>query len=133
MIKEYGYEYDAVLDEKLWEGTKGKVTHEKLGGAYCLRSGRDALKAIAREYEPRTVFLPALSCNSMIMPFKQYGHTVKFYKLKKNFSIDFKDLSEKIESDGDLFLYMDYFGCKTITDLELEKLRERNLISNEEI
>ena len=51
MIREYGYEYDAFVKEELWKKTKGAVTHDCLWGALCLRSGRDALKTIAREYK----------------------------------------------------------------------------------
>ena len=80
MIQEYGYEYDAVLQKPIWELTAGRTTKDKLWGAFCLRSGRDALKAIAREYTPRNVFLPALSCDSMIFPFELYGHKIRYYK-----------------------------------------------------
>ena len=123
MIKEYGYEYDAVLNEKLWEETQGKVTTEKYQGAYCLRSGRDALKAIAREYEPRTVFLTALSCDSMVFPFEKYGHKIHFYRLNKDYSIDLGSLKECKENA--IFLYMDYFGRRAISDEELECLRSK--------
>lgn len=126
MIKEYGYEYDAVLKEKLWERTKGKVTTEKYMGAYCLRSGRDALKAIAREYEPRTVYLPALSCDSMIFPFEMYGHDIRFYQYKKDYSVDIDSLKDCKENT--LFLYMNYFGLPAISDTELECLRAKGNI-----
>ena len=66
MVKEYGYEYDAVLNEKIWSETEGRVTDKKLAGAHCLRSGRDALKVIAREYEPCVVMLPALACDTLL-------------------------------------------------------------------
>ena len=57
MVKEYGYEYDAALNRDIWRETEGKVTNQKLLGAHCLRSGRDALKAIAREYRPCVALL----------------------------------------------------------------------------
>ena len=44
MIKEYGYEYDAVLNDAVFEKTHWRTTNKKLDGALCLRSGRDALK-----------------------------------------------------------------------------------------
>lgn len=125
MVKEYGYEYDAVLDKDLYEKTKGKVTHEKFMGAMCLRSGRDALKVFAREFEPTTVLIPALACDSMILPFEMYGHKVKYYKLNKDYSINRESLYSLIPNEDKtaLFLYMDYFGNKAIEDAELEKLR----------
>lgn len=125
MVKEYGYEYDAVLDKELFEKTKGKVTHEKFMGAMCLRSGRDAIKAVAREFEPTTVLMPALACDSMILPFEMYDHEVKYYKLNKDYSINRESLYSLIPNEDKtiLFLYMDYFGNKAIEDAELEKLR----------
>ena len=121
MIKEYGYEYDATLNQELWKKYKGKVTYEKLWDALCLRSGRDALKTIAREYEPTTVFIPALACDSMITPFKMYGHKVVYYKLRNDYSIDYVHLSSII--DKGIFLYIDYFGIRTITDDNLERMK----------
>ena len=123
MIKEYGYEYDAVLDQEIWEETKDRVTDQKLFGAICLRSGRDALKAIAREYEPCTVLIPALACDSMIWPFEKYGHKIVFYGLNQDYSIDLKKLP--VINKRCLFLYMDYFGKPSISDEALEELRKK--------
>ena len=126
MVKEYGYEYDAVLNEEVWRVTKGKVTDQKLMNALCLRSGRDALKAIAREYEPCVAILPALACDSMVHPFEQYGHKVKYYRMNSDYSIDLNSIV--IEADLVLFLYMDYFGCPAISDSDLEQLKEKGNI-----
>lgn len=124
MVREYGYEYDAVLNEDLWLRTGGKTTSKRINGAYCLRSGRDALKAIAREYPASNILMPALSCDSMYFPFELYGHKVSFYKLNYDYSIDMIDLKRKISSGPVLFLYMDYFGHTSITDGELGELRK---------
>ena len=121
MIKEYGYEYQAVRSEDVWRISEGKVTNQMLFGATCLRSGRDALKAIAREYEPCTALLPALSCDSMVLPFKQYGHKIAFYKLNEDYSINLDSLN--INDEKVLFLYMDYFGNRAIRNEDLERLR----------
>lgn len=126
MVKEYGYEYDASLDEPLFRKTAGKVSTEKLFDAYCLRSGRDALKAIAKEYEPCVALLPALACDSMVHPFELYHHKVKFYNLNPDFSIDIN--SFEIGENQVLFLYMDYFGRPSINDVDLEHLREKGNI-----
>ena len=125
MIKEYGYEYDAALNSALWEETQGRVSNDKLWGAHCLRSGRDALKAIAKEYEPRIVLLPALSCDSMVSPFTKYHHKVVFYKLNQDYSIDIDDLEKKIDIGKCIFLYMNYFGCQALTDEELQSLKSK--------
>ena len=127
MIKEFGYEYDAVLNEDIWKETKGIVTDEKLFDAICLRSGRDALKAVAREYEPCVTYLPALACDSMVHPFEQYGHTIRFYNLKSDYSIDLSNLV--FDTENSLFLYMDYFGRPSINDDVLVRLRtNRNIV-----
>lgn len=124
MLKEYGYEYDAVLDEELFEKTRNMITHEKFMGAMCLRSGRDALKVVAREFETTLVLMPALACNSMILPFEMYEHKVKYYRLNRDYSINLESLYSLIANVDIpiLFLFMDYFGNKAITDKELEKL-----------
>lgn len=124
-VKEYGYEYDAEIDKSIWEVSKGKVTYDTFQGAICLRSGRDALKTIAREYAPTRVILPALACDSMVAPFITYGHKIKYYKLDSNYSINMQHLRTLIEDKKEkvLFLYMDYFGKKAVDDTVLEKLR----------
>ena len=127
LIKEYGYEYDAELDLDLWKDTKGNVTSNTLFGAICLRSGRDALKAIAREYKQCVALLPALACDSMVQPFKQYNHTVRYYKLNQDYSIDIDSIKLR---DGEqvLFLYMDYFGIQSINDEMLQELKSKGNI-----
>lgn len=124
MVKEYGYEYDAALNEKIWSETEGKVATGLLMGACCLRSGRDALKAIAREYEPCVALLPALACDSMVRPFEQYGHTIRYYKLRADYSIDMDSLV--IGKNKTLFLYMNYFGLPAISDADLKCLRAKS-------
>ena len=125
MVREFGYEYDAEIQEDLWQNTKDQVTFERFIGAYCLRSGRDALKAIAREFSPRTVLLPALSCDSMVSPFERYGHRIRFYRLNSDYTANMNDIEEAAGEDSCMLLYMDYFGNKAISN---EK--ERNLRRN---
>lgn len=125
MVKEYGYEYDAVLNENLWKTTRAKTADKSLWGALCLRSGRDALKAVARELgTPVTVLMPALSCASMTLPFTLYGHRVVYYKLTAQYTIDLQALTDKIPSEKAVFLYMDYFGIPALRDRDLEYLRK---------
>ena len=50
MVKEYGYEYNATINTELFSRVGWSGMDEKLWGAYSLRSGRDALKVIAREH-----------------------------------------------------------------------------------
>ena len=127
LVKEYGYEYDAAVDNTLLECTENRFAPHDEAGVLLLRSGRDALKVVAREYDRLTVFLPALSCESMVHPFEKYGHTVKFYCLTREYAIDVADVDRLAEQeDGQiLFVFMDYFGCGAADDSTLEGLRSR--------
>ena len=120
-VKEYGYEYDASRNEAIWEKCCHKIATMKLWGAMALQSGRDALKAVAREYQPTIALLPALSCDSMTLPFTLHGHEVRYYRLKDDYSIDFEHLKTLIPDgfENVLFLYMDYFGRKAASVEEL--------------
>lgn len=127
MIKEYGYEYDASLNCPIWENTKGKVVKDKLWDAICLRSGRDALKVIAREYEGSVVLVPALSCDSMILPFAMYKFEIQYYPYTSNYRGCLETIERLIQSKGRtqqiLLLYMDYFGHQSFSDLDLYHLK----------
>lgn len=125
MIKEYGYEYDAVLNEEIYLKAKGKVTHNNFMDALCLRTGRDALKVVAREFKKSIVLIPALACDSMITPFKKYNHVIKYYKLNSDYSVDIEYLRSLIPNKFShiLFLYMDYFGNKALNDSQLNELK----------
>ncbi len=127
MINEYGYEYHAFLDEKKDKETAGKCVSHSCCGAILLRSGRDALKTIAREYKNATVFLSALSCESMAEPFLLYGHRIIYYKILSDYSVDYEDLIAKINKTNEtiLFVYMNYFGKLAITDEQLVFIKEK--------
>lgn len=132
-IKEFGYEFDSEIDETIYYKTYGKCAYGKYEGAYALRSGRDAIKTIAREYDSCIALIPALSCDSMVLPFKMYGHQVMYYKLANDLSIDLDDLYFLIKNNiGQtiLFIYMDYFGIESIKKEELINLQKqyRNIV-----
>lgn len=122
MVKEYGYEYDAVLNVKLEKETAGRCVSHSDHGAILLRSGRDALKAVAREYSGVTVFLPALACDSMVVPFHLYKHKVVYYEVQSDYRVDYDNLLELLfkESGTVLLLYMNYFGNLSVSDEQLE-------------
>ena len=127
-VREYGYEYDAVRDEELFRESKGKTAHGSLWGSLCLRSGRDALKIIANEHSGCAVFMPALSCDSMVLPFETYGCKVNFYRLREDYSADISHVDDLLagSSSEAVFLYMDYFGKRSVSDEELNGLKKRN-------
>lgn len=127
LVKEYGYEYDAAVDNMLLECTENRFAPHDENGVLLLRSGRDALKVVAREYDRLTVLLPALSCESMVHPFEQYGHTVRFYCLTSEYAVDTADVNRLAEEETGpvLLVFMDYFGCSAAADVTLEGLRSR--------
>lgn len=127
MVREYGYEYDAVLNEELARTTQGQCVKHIDHGAILLRSGRDALKTVAREYSDAVVLLPALACDSMILPFKLYGHEVVYYRLRQDYSVDYEALclllSKQVKQV--LLLYMSYFGNPSFVDKQLEWIKQQ--------
>ncbi len=127
MVKEYGYEYDAVLNSELAKETAGRCVSHSDHGAILLRSGRDALKAVAREYNCGTVFLPALSCDSMVVPFHLYGHKVVYYKIQNDYRTDYADLLDLLDKESGtmLLLYMNYFGNLSASDEQLGRIKNR--------
>ncbi len=127
MVKEYGYEYNALTDEQLLSRTGWSGTDETLWGAHCLRSGRDALKVVAREHPNTTVFLPSLCCDSMITPFEAYGCDVVFYPLTRDITVDFSALTEELQrcNGQGLLLFYDYFGIPMFSPNQFALLKKR--------
>ena len=127
-IREYGYEYDAVFRRDVWENFKeglGEVS-VNYSNIMCLRSGRDALKLIASNYENQIVFLPALACDSMIVPFEMYNFNINYYSLNEDYSVDFSTLFLDLKKAKDkkcILLYMDYFGNQSFDDQQLNILK----------
>lgn len=93
------------------------------------RSGRDAMKALARAAGRRRVLLPALCCESMLVPFARNGYELVFYRLREDLRGDETDVLNKLR-DGDVFLYLSYFGIRPFSDAFLTSLRDsgKNLL-----
>ena len=81
------------------------------------RSGRDAMKALARAkgHKCDTVLLPALCCESMMTPFTLNGYKVGFYRMNGDCTGNTRDVLEKM-TDRTILLYMRYFGIKPFGD-----------------
>jgi len=114
---EYGSEFDLRANEAFLGGGALPESWQ------LFRSGRDALRAFARLAARKRVLLPALCCESMILPFAQNGYEVGFYRLRPDYSADADDACRKLR-DGDVLLYMRYFGVRPFTDAFLNGLRE---------
>ncbi len=129
IVREYGYEYDAVPNGPLWDFCDEKtVTRTDADPTvWLLRSGRDAFKIIAREYPDAVVLMPALSCSSMSGPFELYGQEVRYYRLLPNYTVDIENVTAKIHGNEIelIFLYMDYFGNRALQDDALQWLQKQ--------
>ena len=127
MIKEYGYEYNAVVNNELLSQCEWKGTDKKFWGAYSLRSGRDALKVIAREHPNSTVYLPSLCCDSMITPFELYDCKIVFYPLTDELCVDYIKLSKILENSAacSILLFYDYFGIKMFETTQLIEIKKK--------
>ncbi len=84
-----------------------------------LRCGRDAIGFVADDIiakmDDRKVFLPALSCDSMVRPFEVRGFEVHFYSLNEDLTVDTDSLIAKINESSEggarpIVLIMNFFG-----------------------
>lgn len=117
---EYGSEFDWKSNDALFSDTPQGFVQDDW---QLYRSGRDAMKAAARIIGGRRVLLPALCCESMILPFAANGYDVDFYRLNPDLTGDEAYVREKL-TDGTVLLYMRYFGIRPFTDEFLRSLRE---------
>ncbi len=122
-----------------------KVSEKAERNVEFLRCGRDAIGFVADDIiaslseiesgagalDKQTVFIPALSCDSMVRPFEVRNFDVRYYRLKENLLIDEEDLLEKIretDSFGDgrniTVLLMNFFGFADIGGTA-EKIRQQ--------
>ena len=122
MVKEYGYEYEKQIDRALLKKDYGLFSSENYNGAMCLRSGRDALRILSNNYKGLKVYLPALSCESMVSPFSN-NNSIIFYKLNDDYSIDLKYLKSILVKEKAIFIYMDYFGNQMISSKSLQLIK----------
>ena len=117
---EYGSEFDWKSNDALISDASQDFVQ---GDWQLYRSGRDAMKAIARIIGGSRVLLSALCCESMILPFSANGYDVEFYKMNPDLTGDEADVRAKL-ADGTVLLYMPYFGIRPFTDEFLLSLRE---------
>ena len=111
------------------------LTEEAAGagfGVRFLRCGRDSLGYIADDIRFKrngkdgashhSIFMPALCCDSMILPFTVRGYEVIFFRVKEDLTIDTDHLLELIgraakDADGNdspVVLVMDYYGLTPV-------------------
>ena len=95
---EYGSEFDWKSNDALFSDTPQGFVQDDW---QLYRSGRDAMKAIARIIGGRRVLLPALCCESMILPFAANGYDVEFYRMNPELTGDEAYVRAKL-TDGNV-------------------------------
>lgn len=121
-MREYGSEHHW-QSRAPYETGQGGLEPE---GWTFYRSGRDAMKQIAASHSGAKVLLPALCCESMILPFEKNGCKVEFYKLRPDLTGDGEDVLQKL-GPGCILLYMTYFDVRPFDEAFLERLRVRGV------
>ncbi len=83
-------------------------------------AGRDALHFGINELRIRkksTILIPGYICSSTIKPLIKNGYKIKFYDIKKDFSLDLKKLEKAInEEDIGAIMIVHYFGFSNNID-----------------
>lgn len=103
------------------------------GGYVCLRSGRDALRLVARamrESGVDAVLMPCYCCECMEWPFSNEGMSVVYYRVSEGLKVDIDDVAEKAAANrGAAFLYMHYYCLPSIERKTLLELKETYSLS----
>ncbi|WP_026526761.1 hypothetical protein [Butyrivibrio sp. VCD2006] len=147
---EFNLERDAQRRNLLGDFTEAA----EAAGRYIefLRCGRDAIgfvaddiiagfqdDGISRGDGGYKAFLPALACDSMVLPFEVRGYDIVYYKVGDDLSIDAENLLEKLDaaSGSDDFrpvvLIMNYFGItetSVIADVIKDKYKDSVIIED---
>lgn len=107
-IREFGSEFDWNANAAFMDSDRPQLNLEN---AKKFRSGRDAMKAVARSGNGRyrRVLLPALCCESMVSPFTMQGMEPVFYQLHPDYRANALDVQKKMTEDT-IFVYGSYFG-----------------------
>lgn len=131
MKYEVGSEFNYIKPD-MAQGDSLPKLFEKTGRtAKYLRCGRDAIGFIAEDIAlkqarkgndsfEKIVYMPALSCDSMVEPFRMHGYKVVFYKLEKNLKIakeSLLDIDQHKASFAPVILTMNLFSMADQRDV----------------
>lgn len=134
-VFEVGSEYDWDSNKKyiLSSGTESLLSSPYTTKKY-LRSGRDALRYLARALGRDTVLMPALCCSCMPEPFEDEGYKIVYYKSKGDYSADIDDVLGKLE-DKCVLLFMNYFSIPAFHCEDLIRIKHsaEDIITIEDI
>lgn len=119
IVSEFGSEFDIDSNQPfLLETPSGLFTDMEL-----FRSGRDALRRVAKQQNLKQVLLPSLCCQSMVDPFLQSGYQPVFYPLNNNLEA-IQDKLEALMTTPSILLNLNYFGKNIISGDLIHTLRK---------
>ena len=79
----------------------------------------------------KVALVPAFTCESVLVSFKERGYKIYPYPIRKNFTIQWKAFEERIdEAKPSVVLIHSYFGFDTITELRphVLELRKKDIV-----
>lgn len=123
-VFEIGSEYDWNSNVDFWQTVNNaEIFNGDSTTLKFLRSGRDALRFIAKALSPekKTVFMPALCCSCMPEPFLDENYEIIYYKLTADFKVNVEDVLSKLKPNS-IFLFMNYFAIPSLNKSDLEKI-----------
>lgn len=119
MIKEYGSDmfdyHQCNIPTQPWFISEPMI---------LLRSGRDAIRYVAKNLKSKEVWLPAYCCMSMVKPFLDEHVATHFYPVKPDKKENYNTIVETIPC-GSAILYMSYFGHDMLDEEGLISLSQR--------
>ena len=101
--------------------TKGSLYHDR---ALALANGRVCFKVLLNCIKPTKVYLPFYCCDSLILPLREAAIPYEFYAINAAFD----PIGIPLLGDSELFVYINYFGLKTLTGRKLSKLLGQQLV-----
>lgn len=91
--------------------------------AVYMDSGRSAAAALCTFLKPGTLLCPSYLCESALQAYRG-KFTLRFYRIKRDLTIDWEDLEQKLDSNVTAVYLMHYFGRLQKPEL-LKKLLEQ--------
>lgn len=101
--------------------SKGTLYHDS---ALALANGRVCFKVLLERVKPTKVYLPFYCCDSLVLPLQEAGISYEYYAINAAFD----PVGIPLLSDSELFVYINYFGLKTLTGRKLSKLLGQQLV-----
>lgn len=92
--------------------------------------GRHALYSIIKEMKisgKDSVLLPNFVCHTATKPFEMFTKKVRFFRVKKDLSIDFDDLIGRIKDDTKVLMVVHYHGFTDNIERVMEICRDNDI------